>query len=195
MGNFLTAEVTIRGVRPALWHHFGPDAIPLEKEERTGVPGNDPQEWRKSVLMTSERQLFFEPTYVFGMLRDAARYTKKGKSSIQSAMSATLQVTDERVLVDRFLPLEPIPTDSSECVYIDVRSVRNPSTKARNVRYRVASSAGWSCTFHLLWDRTVVSRDQMKAVLEDAGTLVGIADARNIGFGRFTVERVEIGEL
>src|ERR1051326_8816126 len=101
MGNMLTAEVTIRGIRHVLWHHFGPDAIPLEKQEREGVAGNDPGEWRRTVLMTKERQLYFKANYVFGCLREAAKYTKKGRGSIQSALSATLQVTDDRVLVDR----------------------------------------------------------------------------------------------
>ena len=31
----------------------------------------------------------------------------------------------------------------------------------------------------------------MRAVLNDAGTLVGIADGRSIGFGRFEIVRFE----
>ena len=187
MGNIIHATVTIRGMRPLLWHAFGPDAIPLEKQEKTGVAGNDPQEWRKTVLMTSERQLFIEPTYIFGCVRDASKYTKKGKGSIQSAMSATLQVTDEQILVDRFVPPEPIPTDKDQPVYMDIRSVRNPSTKGRNVRYRVAAAASWTTSFTLLWDKTIISRNEMQAVLNDAGQLVGLGDGRSIGMGRFEV--------
>lgn len=37
------------------------------------------------------------------------------------------------------------------------------------------------------WDKTLVSRDQMRAVLNDAGTLVGLGDGRSVGYGRFTV--------
>ncbi len=187
MGNLLTAKVTIRGIRPILWHHFGPDALPLEKQEKSGVAGNVPDEWRRTVLMDGNRQLYLEPTYIFGCVRDAARYTKKGKGSLQAAVSATLQVLDERVLIDRFVPPEPLPTDPEQTVFLDVRSVRNPATKARNVRYRVCASAGWSTVFTLLWDKTIVSRHEMHAILLDAGQLVGLADGRSIGFGRFTV--------
>lgn len=194
MSNIVTARVTIKGTRPILWHHFGPDAIPLEKQEKTGVAGNDPEEWRKTVLMTKERQLYVEPSYVFGCLRDAARYTRKGKGSIQAAVAATLQIEDERVLVDRFVPDGTPPTDPEQAVYLDVRSVKNPTTKARNVRYRVAASSGWTTTFALLWDKTIVSRAEMQAVLVDAGRLVGIADGRSVGFGRFTVEAFEVAE-
>jgi hypothetical protein len=206
MGNIVRAKVTIRGVRPLLQHHFGPDALPLEKQERDGVAGNSPNEWRKTALVTKGGQLYLEPTYAFATIRDAARHTKKGKGSIQSAVAATLQVVDDIILLDRHFPgfpnghdfdiktVEPPPREADAPVYLDVRSVKNPSTKARNVRYRVAASPGWSCSFTILFDKTVVDRNQMQAVLNDAGTLVGIADGRSVGFGRFAVESFEILE-
>lgn len=48
--NIVTAHVVIEGKRPLLWHHFGPDALPLEKRERTGGAGNDPHEWKRAHL-------------------------------------------------------------------------------------------------------------------------------------------------
>lgn len=206
MANILKATVTIKGVRPLLLHHFGADALPLEKQERTGVAGHDPEEWRKTVLVTKQGQLYLEPTYIFATIRDAAKYTKKGKGSIQAAVSATLQVTDDVVLIDRHFPGYPNgkdfdvttaiapPQEKDAPVYTDVRSVRNPSTKARNVRYRIAAAAGWSVSFTVLWDKTIVDRNSMQAVLNDAGVLVGIADGRSIGFGRFTVENFEVAD-
>ena len=201
MGNILTATVKIRGTRPMLWHRFGPDAIPLEKQERTGVAGNDPEEWRKTVLYTKAGQLYIEPTYVFGCLREAAKYTKKGRGSIQKLVQATLQVVDDRVLIDRFIPgvedgklPDELPTDPDEPVYLDIRSVRNPNSRGRNVRYRVAANHGWATEFTIQWDATIVARDQMEAVTIDGGNLVGLADGRAIGFGRFEVEEFTIAE-
>jgi hypothetical protein len=194
MGNIVTAQVAIRGIRPLLWHHFGPDAIPLEKQERTGVAGNDPEEWRKTVLMTGLRQLYVDPTYVFGSVRDGARNIKKGRGSIQPAVCSTLQVLDDVILIDRCVPEEPIPTDPTQPVYLDVRSVRNPSTKGRNVRYRIAAATGWGCDFKLTWDKTVVSRGEMEAAVIDAGRLCGIGDGRSVGFGRFEVTNFEVAE-
>jgi hypothetical protein len=121
-------------------------------------------------------------------------------------VAATLQVADDLIFVDRFFPgfpnghafeikeTAPPPADDTLPVYLDVRSVKNPGTKARNVRYRVAASPGWSLSFTLLWDRTIVSREQMEAVVGDAGQLVGLADARSIGFGRFKVKSFEAAE-
>ena len=203
MGNIVTAKVKITGVRPLLQHRFGPDALPLEKQEKTGVAGNDPEEWRKTAMVTKDGQLYLEPSYVFATIRDAAKYTKKGKGSIQSVVAATLQVVDNEILIDRHFPgfpnghafditqVEPPARDKDAPVYLDVQSVRNPSTKGRNVRYRVAASPGWSTSFTILFDKTIVDRNSMQAVLNDAGILVGIADGRSIGFGRFTVESFE----
>lgn len=195
MGNLLTAEVKITGTRPLLWHAFGPDAIPLEKQERTGVAGNDPEEWKKTVLMTPDRQLYFDSSYAFACLRDGAKYTKRGRGSIQSLLAATLQITDEMLLVDRWVPEEGPVTDRTLPVYMDVRSVRNPATKGRNVRYRVAASSGWHIAFHALWDKTVVNRNELEAVIVDAGRLTGLGDGRSIGFGRFDLTSIEVTAL
>jgi len=183
-----------------MWHKFGPESLPLEKQEKTGVAGNDPIEWQRTVLFTNEGQLYIRNDYVFGAFRDAARYTKKGRGSIQRLVAATLQVIPDRVLLDRFIPgfngglPDEMPTDPELPVYLDIRGVRNPSTKGRNVRYRVTASPGWRCEFTLLWDATVVSRGEMEAVAIDAGTLVGFGDGRSIGMGRFKIESFEIVE-
>lgn len=205
MSNIIKARLTIKGIRPLLLHHFGPESMGGGgRQERTGTAGNDPQEWRKGALITKQGQLYVEPTYAFGMLRDAAKHMKKG--SIQSAVAATLQTEDERILINRFYPgypngngkdfdinkAEPPERDPELPVYLDVRAVRNPSTKGRNVRYRIAASPGWSMTFTILWDKAIVSREQMELVAVDASNLTGIGDGRAIGFGRFQVESFEV---
>lgn len=194
MSNLLTATVTIEGTRPLLWNAFTMAAIPLEKPERTGVAGNDPAEWRRSVLTTPEGQLYVEPTYLFACLRDGAKHTRKGRSSLQPMVVATLQILDPRILVNRFLPTgtTELTTDSTAPVYLDIRSVRNPATRARNIRYRVAAGPGWQLTFHALWDATVVNRHQMEAVIRDSGKLAGLGDGRQIGFGRFELGSFEL---
>jgi hypothetical protein len=154
MGSTVRVRVKIRGSRPLMQHWFGPDAIPLEKAERSGVAGNSPDEWRKTCMVTPDGQLYVQGTQVFGCLRDAAKYTKKGKGSIQTSVAATLLVEEDVVLLDRHLPKGGDPTtDRSQPVFIDVRGVRNPSTKARNVRYRLTASAGWQCEFTLIFDK------------------------------------------
>lgn len=188
MGNLLTAQVTIRGMRPLLWHAFGTDAIPLEKRERSGVAGNDPTEWQRTMLITEDKRPYLPGSYLFGTIKDGARFTKKGRGSLQTQVISTLQVCDDRIIVGEQALPDPLPTDPAQPLYLDVRSVRNPATKARNVRYRVAAAPGWRATFSIVWDRTVVSRGEMEAVVLDAGRLCGVGSGRQIGLGRFGVE-------
>ena len=194
--NILVARVSIKGIRPLLWNHFGPDALSLEKQEKTGIAGNNPDEWRKTVTVTKEKQLYVDSSYIFATIREGAKYTKRGRGSIQSMVSATLQVLTDKILIDRYLPdnISELINEMDQPVYLDVRSVRNPSTKARNVRYRVAASPGWKATFEIMWDKTIVSRNEMQAAIIDAGRFSGIGDGRAIGFGRFIVESIEIRE-
>lgn len=207
--NIISATVAIKGIRPLWQHWFGPDAIPLEKGERTGVAGNDPEEWRRTCLVSKDGQLYIEATYVFGCLAGkdgGAKYIRKQRGSILSATAATLQVLDDRILLDRWFAGFPnghtfnVATatapdrDPSLPVYLDVRSVVNPTTKGRNVRYRVAASSSWQASFTLQFDRTVVSRGEMESALIQAGALVGIGSGRKVGMGRFAVESFTVTE-
>lgn len=195
--NILNAKVTIRGTRALLLHRFGPDALPIEKQERTGVAGNDPEEWKRTVMKTTEGQLCLDPSYIFACIRDGAKYVKDGRGSMQPKVSATLQVLSDKVLLDRWLPenIEELQNDIDKPVYMDVRGVRNPNSKgSRNVRYRVAASPGWITTFDIMWDKTIVSRDEIHSALLHAGTLCGLGDGRAIGFGRFQIEKFELLE-
>jgi hypothetical protein len=195
----LAAAVSVEGKRPLLWNHFTPAAMQAEagrRSERTGTKGNDPAEWKRTMLATGTGQLYLEPNAVFSCIRDAGRYTRMGKSSLQPLIAATVQVLDDRLPLNRNLPKNgaPLPTDPEKPVYLDIRMVRNPNTRGRNVRYRVAASPGWRATFKIAWDASIVSREQLRAVLNDAGALVGLGDGRNIGFGRFVVTEFQVLE-
>jgi hypothetical protein len=105
MAQFLKAQVRIQGVHPLLFHHFSVDSLPLVKQERTGVAGNDPEEWRKSVFATEAGQLYIESTYIFGCLREAGKWTKKGKGTMLPVISVLLMVLDDIIPIDgRYLP-------------------------------------------------------------------------------------------
>jgi hypothetical protein len=92
------------------------------------------------VLVTPANQLYLDPTAVFVCLRDAARFTLLKRGTLQALLSVTLQVCSEQVLTDRYLPAE-LSRDPTLPVFINVRSVRNLTRRARDVRYRVPASA------------------------------------------------------
>src|SRR5687768_2060148 len=97
----VVASVTIQGTRPLLWHHCGPDAIPLQAKAKTGKAGNDPSEWKSTVLATDHGQLYLEPSYIFGLIRDGARFTPRKRGTLQGMVAATVEVLDEQILTNR----------------------------------------------------------------------------------------------
>ncbi len=192
MGNMVRVKVTVRGTRPLLQHYFGMDAIPLEKEERTGVAGNDPENWKKTCMVNDDGELFIHGSYVFGCIRDGAKHVGKKGSGLQDRVTATLQVEEPIILLGRKQPEVPQYNAYTAPVYIDVRGVRNPTTKARNIRYRMACSPGWEATFTLSWDKTVVPREVMRGIVQESSVLVGLGNGRKIGMGRFEVIAWEV---
>jgi hypothetical protein len=193
VSNLVTAHIRLVGTRVFLFNHFTPEDLPLQRQERTGRAGNDPEEWRNKVLVDHQQgdRLYFLPTYLFGCLRDGAKFQPLRRGTYQSLVTSTLQIETERIYLDHHLP-EPLLADPTQPVYLDVQTARNPVTRARNIRYRVAVARGWTAEADILWDKTIVSVDMMQAIAIDAGRLVGVGDGRAIGYGRFEVVAFQV---
>ncbi|MFS0824348.1 hypothetical protein [Bacillus sp. 1P02SD] len=184
--SLVSAEVEIRGIRPLLFNNFSIESIPLIKKERTGVAGNDPEEWKKSYLVTREGQLYLTSDYIFSCLRAGAKHTPCGRGTMEPVVSASLQVLTDKLLLNRYVTDEDqISKDSNDEVYIDVRPVTRRGVK--NIRYRLATSEGWETKFEIAWENTLISRNQMEAICMDAGSFAGLGDGRKIGYGRFEI--------
>ena len=201
MTNIVSAKVSIKGIRILAWHHFGIDALPLESRERTGVAGKDPSDWQRTVLMDEERRLFLLPTYFFGCVKGGGKTVKRGKANLLTAIASTLQIIDAQIYVSNGSDVLTLPdppeiieagtqkTEKLPPCFIEIIGVRNPATKARNIRYRAVAKPGWQCEFTIMWDKTVVDRNSMQLAVANAGQLVGIGDGRgSVGYGRFTIE-------
>jgi hypothetical protein len=61
MSNLLTATLTITGTRPAV-ERLHPGCHPPDQTEKSGVAGNVPDEWRKTVLVTKPADVSEQPT-------------------------------------------------------------------------------------------------------------------------------------
>mgnify|MGYP001603932154 CR=1 FL=1 len=193
------ARVFIEGTRPILFHKFNVESLTTERKAQGGSPGNDPEEWRRGCFVNEKKQLYMPGTYVFSAVCAGAVYTKVGRGTIQKKVVATMQVLDESVVFDRYMPDHlakiktcDLPLEPHNPVYLDVRGVRNPNSLGRNIRYRIACCPGWKCEFSIMWDSTIVSPSQMECVCRDCGSLVGLADARAIGYGRFKVTQFDV---
>jgi hypothetical protein len=179
-------DISIEGVKQILFNTFPIDTLSSSKS-KSGTTGNDEESWKKTVLMTSDRNLYVYNTYLVGSIVGGGKHIKVGKGNLSKKVGATLEVLDDQVLlIDRFVPLDSeLLRKPDELVYLDVRSVVNPMTKGRNLRYRIGAKEGWKMNATLSWDDRAVSKEDMKACIENAGLFEGIGDGRKIGFGRF----------
>lgn len=182
----LRAKVRIRGTRPLLFNKFTDNSIPLKKKEKLGVAGNNPDEWKDTFNSTKDGQLYLDSLYIFSCLRAGGKHTPKGRGSLEPDVAATLQILDDKLYLNRTMPsLALITRDERNDVYIDVRPVSRRGVK--NIRYRLAISSGWETEFNIMWENTLISREQMEAICMDSGCFAGLGDGRKIGFGRFEV--------
>lgn len=186
-------SITIRGVKPLLMHAFREDVFD-KKKAKSGSVGNNPDEWKGTVIMDEERKLYLPNSYLFAPIRESGKYTKIGRGNIVKHIASTLEVSPDKIYVvdangqQLIVPEDDkITRETTSPVYLDVRSVVNPMTKGRNLRYRVASAPGWTATFVVTWDDSVLSVAQMQQSIKDAGVMCGTGCGRAIGFGRFEV--------
>lgn len=198
------AKVKIRGTRPLQFHAFGIHALDGGRKEKTGTAGNDPSEWRKTVLAMPDGQLYITRPYIFGCLKNGGKHEKVGKGSLLPKVAATLQVcgSDKIPIIGRKLPgsidsikNEDLSTNPEDPVYLNIAGVRNPSTKARNIRYTICCCTGWELEFHIMWDVTMISENSMEAICISAGSFEGLGDGRSIGNGRFEILSFELEKV
>lgn len=184
------AKISIEGIKPLLFHTF-----PIETLSGTASKQGE-DEWKTTVLMDQNRQLYVMNTYLQNAIIGGAQEIKVGRGNLSKKMASTLEVEEMKVfLEDRFVPADDqILKLDSELVYLDVRAVVNPMTKGRVVRYRVAAKAGWICNFHITWDDRIANKEQLKICVDNGGSFQGIGDGRKIGFGRFKVLSFEMVE-
>lgn len=182
------AYVKIEGVKTLLFHAFREDALD-RKKSKVGTTGNNPEEWKSTVIMDEQRKLYLPSSYLFAPIKEAGKYSKIGRGNIVKYVAATLEISPDRIyLADRKVPEEDkLTKDPTQPVYLDVRSVVNPMTKGRNLRYRIACCAGWKCEFFMTWEDSVLSVNQMEQVIKDAGIMCGTGCGRAIGLGRFQI--------
>lgn len=111
------------------------------------------------------------------LIASAAFSKGKGRATLQKPVAAC-------VLVD------PVEIDLGTKDYIiDSRAVVIPATKGRIVRHRPRLDV-WEAAFEIEYDNELLSEEQLRQVIDDAGSRVGLLDFRpekKGPFGRFMV--------
>ena len=109
---------------------------------------------------------------------DGAVYVKgKGRASLQNVAAACIIIDPEYLLLG--------VKDYS----LDSRRVVNPSTRGAIVRHRPRLDK-WKVAFDLTYDPTLLSAVNVRQIIDNTGSRVGLLDfrpARKGPFGRFQV--------
>lgn len=171
-------EVEIKGLSALLMHAF--PMVPIEALEK------------KPIAEQAEYSAYRDPDtkglYIPGIaiqraLVNGATFSKgKGRASLQKPVAACVMVTPERVSLGK------------EEYTIDTRPVVIPSTKGRVLRHRPRLDE-WSVTFTLEYDDVLLTEIQMRRIVDDTGSRVGLLDFRpekKGPFGRFSVVRWDV---
>lgn len=170
-----TIQITIESLSPILMNRFPEEPIPgLDKKTK------DEQAEVAAYRIPQSHHLYVPGVAVQRALINGAVYCKgKGRASLQKIAAACLMVTPE------YLDL------GSKNYVIDSRPVVNPTTKGRIMKHRPKLER-WSITFQLEYDETLLSKDQLREIVDLTGKRVGLLDfrpERKGMFGRFIVTK------
>ena len=168
-----TVSITIKGESPLLMHAF--PLVAIERLEK------------KSIEDQAELAAYRDPEtsnlYVPGLaiqraMVSAATYSKgKGRSSLQKVVAACVLVSPERISL------------GVKNFTIDSRPVVVPATRGRVMRYRPRLDS-WQVSFEVEYDPDMLTEKQLRQVVDDTGSRVGLLDfrpERKGPFGRFSV--------
>jgi hypothetical protein len=171
-----SVQVTIKG-DALLMHRYPLDpVVAIEKKPK------EEQAEIAAYRCPDTKQLFVPGVNIQRCLVGAATYSKgKGRATLQKIVAACVLVPEERCLL------------GVKDYAIDSRSVVIKATKGRIVRHRPRVN-NWQVSFTILWDPNLLTEAQLRRVVDDAGSLVGLLDFRpecKGPFGRFIVTKWE----
>lgn len=163
---------TITGISALLMHRF--PMVALE-----AIDKKSPEEQAEhSAYRSEDRTLFVPGINIQRCLVSAATFSKgKGRASLQKPVAACVIVTPEEVSL------------GTKQFSIDSRPVVIAATKGRIVRHRPRLN-NWTLTFTLEYDESLLKESELRRIVDDAGSRVGLLDfrpERKGPFGRFMV--------
>lgn len=182
-----TLKVKLTSLQPLLMH--SPAGInpmnPLTREMKTVTSKRkktDDDYFRINEL-SYEMALYYDPELetpyvpsicVEGMLRNAAKKTRRGNDAI-----ASIVVTPNNIPLEYEGPKKKVDLMGAfrEGRFCDIRNGRNPSTGSGIVLCRPRFDK-WALTFTIDYDETVFNADDIKAMLLIGGTKIGLCDYR-----------------
>ena len=175
-------RVKVKGLSPIMMHRYPLE--PIEALEKKPVAEQaEISAYRMPAVGDEPGELFVPGVAMQRALVNGATFsTGKGRGSLQKAVAASVLVSPE------YLGL-------GTAVYsIDSRRVVIGATKGGVIRHRPRIES-WELTFEILWDDALLSEVQLRRVVDDTGSRVGLLEfrpERKGPFGRFHVVAWEV---
>ena len=183
-------KIKIKSGSPML--HHGSQAVGMEKTSKKRKGGDallgNPDEWNKTIYFDEKVGVYLPASVFEACLINAGKQFKIGRIAATGYVKSGVFCMDEHLpfLVDG----TPVMTLDDKRINIDKRTVKNPSTKGRNMRYR-AKFDKWSSEFKLMvTSDDYINSDLLEEIINYAGMYVGVGDYRP-RFGRFTLESIK----
>ena len=154
-------SVKIKGISPLLMHAF--PMVPLEAIEK-----KTPEEQAKVAAYTDpETGLLYIPGInIQRAMIAAATYSKgKGRASLQKQSAACLNISPERISL------------GTKTYTVDSRPVVVPATKGRVMRHRPRLDS-WEAAFEIEYDDTLLNEKDVRTIMDNMGSRVGLLDFR-----------------
>lgn len=168
-----TVTIIFEGQSPLLMH-----AYPLVPPEALEKKSPEEQATWAAYRTPDTGELYIPAVNFQRALVAAAVYSKgKGRGSLARIAAACLLVSPERLLL------------GTRDYAIDARPVVIPATKGRVIRYRPRLDK-WRASCMLEWDERLLTAAQVRRIVDDAGSRVGVLEFRpekRGSFGRFAV--------
>lgn len=169
-----TAVVDIKGLSPLLMHQF--PMVPVEAlEKKTAEEQAEIAAYRDPVT----RNLYVPAVALQRCFINGATYSKgKGRGSLQKNAAACLLIGPEERL-----------SLGQQTFAVDARPIVVPATKGRVIRYRPRLDS-WEVSFTIDYDENLLTEGQVRRIVDDSGSRVGLLDFRpekKGPFGRFMV--------
>lgn len=166
-------EVSIKGISPILMNSFPLSGTP------DGFSKWDLARQAEFVAYrTQEGELYIPGINIQRCFVSGATYSKgKGRASLQKPVAACVLVTPEYCLL------------GTKEFKVDARSVVIPATKGRIVRARPRLDT-WQVSFLVEYDDVLLKEEELRKVIDESGSRVGLLDFRpehKGPFGRFIV--------
>jgi len=183
-----TYKIKIEGLSPLL--HHGSQAVGMDEESTKKKGGNallgDCDEWKKTIYYDEDNGVYLPSINLEATFIEGAKQFKVGRGSASKYFKSGVFIQD---FICPLYVNGKIIMDLND-VEIDKRTVKNPSTKGRNMRYR-AIFKNWSSEIIInVNSDDYVSDKMLKEVIEYSGLFVGVCDFRP-RFGRFKLTSFE----